>query len=85
MRRSSRGSAGEESEDEWVEEQLEREESSESLEELALSSTPKRTSQPISNQLRPGDLIVLDFGPSPNGKAEKMERPVIRSRGRCCF
>ncbi|XP_076154749.1 katanin-interacting protein [Alosa pseudoharengus] len=66
VRRSSRGSAGEDSEDEWVEEQIEREESSESLEELGLAA-----SQPISSQLRPKDLIVLDFGPSSGRKVER--------------
>ena len=70
VRRSSRGSAGEDSEDEWVEEQIERDESSESLEELGLSSRPKYTNQPINSQLRPADLIVLDFGPSTNGEGE---------------
>ncbi|XP_031417223.1 katanin-interacting protein isoform X4 [Clupea harengus] len=79
VRRSSRGSAGEDSEDEWVEEQIERDESSESLEELGLSSRPKYTNQPINSQLRPADLIVLDFGPSTNA-GRKVERSLSAKR-----
>lgn len=76
MCRSSRDSAGEESDEEWVEEQIEREESTESLEELGLppssiasfSQTHPRLSSSHSH-LNPADLIVLDFGPSLKGKA----------------
>lgn len=73
MRRSSRGSAGEESDEEWVEEQIEREESTESLDELGLPLTSSRS----SSSSRPSgshshfdstNLIVLDFGPSPKGR-----------------
>lgn len=78
MRRSSRGSAGEESDEEWVEEQIERDESTESLEELGLppsstktssstSSSYPRPSDSMGGQAEPADLIVLDFGPSPKG------------------
>lgn len=72
MRRSSRGSAGEESDDEWVEEQIEREESTESLDELGLplpsskSSSNSRTSGSRS-RFDSANLIVLDFGPAPKG------------------
>lgn len=74
MRRSSRGSAGEESDEEWVEEQIERDESTESLDELGL---PLPSSKSSSNSSRPSgsqshfdsaNLIVLDFGPSPKGR-----------------
>lgn len=75
--RSSRGSAGEESDEEWVEEQIEREESTESLEELGLPpSSSNKTSTDMSHPrvtgpkgcLRdPAELMVLDFGPSPKG------------------
>ncbi|XP_047232859.1 katanin-interacting protein isoform X1 [Girardinichthys multiradiatus] len=77
MWRSSRGSAGEESDEEWIEEQIKREESTESLDELGLplssskSSTNSRKSGPNSH-LDPANLIVLDFGPSPKGR--KIER-----------
>lgn len=71
FRRGGRDSAGEESEEEWVEEQIEREESAESLEDLGLPAKgPNFNLQPGSAANRrpdPGDLIVLDFGPSPNG------------------
>lgn len=71
VRHGSRDSAGEESEEEWVEEQIEREESAESLEELGLPSkmpaSSLQPSKPPSCHLDPGDLIVLDFAPSPNG------------------
>ncbi|XP_029102518.1 protein KIAA0556 isoform X2 [Scleropages formosus] len=82
VRRSSRDSAGEESEEEWVEEQIERDESAESLEELGLPpkapSANPRPSNPDSCHLGPGELIVLDFGPSPNG--EKIERCLSAKR-----
>lgn len=72
MRRSSRDSAGEESDEEWVEEQLEREESTESLDELGLplsssksSSSPRLSGSP--SNLDSANLIVLDFGPSLKG------------------
>ncbi|XP_026207024.1 protein KIAA0556 isoform X2 [Anabas testudineus] len=83
MRRSSRGSAGEESDEEWVEEQIEREESTESLDELGL---PLPSSKSSSNP-RPGgshshfdtaNLIVLDFGPSLKGR--KIERSLSAKR-----
>lgn len=79
MRRSSgsRGSAGEESDEEWVEEQIEREESTESLEELGLPLSSSNKTSTNTNHPRatgpkgclhdPADLIVLDFGPSPKG------------------
>ncbi|XP_036388651.1 katanin-interacting protein isoform X1 [Megalops cyprinoides] len=82
VRRSSQDSAGEESEEEWVEEQIEREESTESLEELGLPSKgPAPNLQPSATARRhldPGDLIVLDFGPSPNGV--KKERSLSAKR-----
>jgi len=73
MRRTSSGSAGEESDEEWVEEQIEREESTESLDELGL---PLSSSKSSSNSRPSGthshfdstNLIVLDFGPSPTGR-----------------
>nr|XP_057917653.1 katanin-interacting protein isoform X2 [Doryrhamphus excisus] len=83
MRRSSRGSAGEESDEEWVEEQIEREESTESLDELGLpvssskSSSDARPSTSHSH-LEPADLIVLDFGPAPKGR--KLERSLSAKR-----
>ncbi|KAK5601205.1 hypothetical protein CRENBAI_002762 [Crenichthys baileyi] len=83
MWRSSRGSAGEESDEEWIEEQIEREESMESLDELGLplssskSSTNSRKSGP-SSHLDPANLIVLDFGPSPKGR--KIERSLSAKR-----
>ncbi|KAJ8284207.1 hypothetical protein COCON_G00030570 [Conger conger] len=71
VRRGGRDSAGEESEEEWVEEQMEREESAESLEELGLPARgPAFNLQPSGSASRrpdPGELIVLDFGPSQNG------------------
>lgn len=73
MRRSSSGSAGEELDEEWIEEQIEREESSESLDELGLplssskSSANSRTSG-SHGHFDSANLIVLDFGPSPKGK-----------------
>ncbi|KAJ8399898.1 hypothetical protein AAFF_G00406280 [Aldrovandia affinis] len=75
VRRSSRDSMGEESEEEWVEEQIEREESMESLEEFGLPSKGRapilQASSAAHHHLDPGDLIVLDFGPSPNGGREE--------------
>nr|XP_020461816.1 protein KIAA0556 homolog isoform X2 [Monopterus albus] len=70
MRRSNRGSAGEESDEEWVEEQIERDESTESLDELGLPvSSSKSSSHPQPSSSRShfdsAKLIVLDFGPSP--------------------
>lgn len=75
MRRSSRGSAGEESDEEWVEEQIEREESTESLDELGLPLTSSRSSsspRPSSSHSNfdSSNLIVLDFGPSPKGRLQ---------------
>ncbi|KAL0984294.1 hypothetical protein UPYG_G00139570 [Umbra pygmaea] len=87
VRRSSggRGSAGEESDEEWVEEQIEREESTESLDELGLppSSTKTPKSHPGASRPKgclhdPADLIVLDFGPSPKGR--KTERLLSAKR-----
>lgn len=76
MRRSSRGSAGEESDEEWVEEQIEREESTESLDELGLplsssksSSSPRPSSS--HSHFDSANLIVLDFGPSPKGRYQR--------------
>ncbi len=75
MRRSNRGSAGEESDEEWVEEQIEREESTESLDELGLPlSSSKSSSNPrpssSHSRLDSANLIVLDFGPSPKGRLQ---------------
>lgn len=81
MHRSSRGSAGEESDEEWVEEQIEREESTESLEELGLPPSSTKTTSvpsPSHHHTRPSsshsfdstNLIVLDFGPSPKGRPQ---------------
>nr|XP_023674919.1 protein KIAA0556 homolog isoform X4 [Paramormyrops kingsleyae] len=82
VRHGSRDSAGEESEEEWVEEQIEREESAESLEELGLPpkmpASSLQPSEPPSCHLDPGDLIVLDFGPSPNGG--KIQRSLSAKR-----
>ncbi|XP_061665648.1 katanin-interacting protein isoform X2 [Syngnathoides biaculeatus] len=83
MRRSSRGSAGEESDDEWVEEQIERGESTESLDELGLPvSNSKSSSSPQPGGSRchfdPADLIVLDFGPAPKGR--KLQRSLSAKR-----
>lgn len=66
MKRSSHDSAGEESEDEWVEEQIEKDDSNDSISDITLPPSPK-PSQPIRSQPGPSDLIVLDFGPSPTG------------------
>ncbi|XP_070708413.1 katanin-interacting protein isoform X2 [Pempheris klunzingeri] len=83
MRRSNRGSAGEESDEEWVEEHIEREESTESLDELGLPLTSSKSSskpRPSSshNHLDSANLIVLDFGPSPKGR--KIERSLSAKR-----
>ncbi|XP_067343977.1 katanin-interacting protein isoform X3 [Channa argus] len=83
MRRSSRGSAGEESDEEWVEEQIEREESTESLDELGLPlSSSKSSSSPrpsgSHSHFDSANLIVLDFGPSPKGR--KIERSLSAKR-----
>lgn len=73
MRRSNRGSAGEESDEEWVEEQIERDESTESLDELGLPLTSSKSSSNNSrssesnSHFDSANLIVLDFGPSPKG------------------
>lgn len=72
MMRSGRGSAGEESDEEWVEEQLERAESTESLDELGLPLSSSKTSsspRPSASygNLNSANLIVLDFGPSFKG------------------
>ncbi|CAJ1080820.1 protein KIAA0556 isoform X1 [Xyrichtys novacula] len=83
MRRSNRGSAGEESDEEWVEEQIERGESTESLDELGLPlSTSKSSSSPRPSgshgHLDSANLIVLDFGPTPKGR--KLERSLSARR-----
>ncbi|XP_073346039.1 katanin-interacting protein isoform X2 [Pagrus major] len=83
MRRSSRGSAGEESDEEWVEEQIERDESTESLDELGLPlSSSKSSSNPrpsgTHSHLDSANLIVLDFGPSLKGR--KIERSLSAKR-----
>ncbi|XP_029383143.1 protein KIAA0556 isoform X2 [Echeneis naucrates] len=83
MRRSNRGSAGEESDEEWVEEQIEREESTESLDELGLPlSSSKSSSNPRSSgshsHFDSSNLIVLDFGPTPKGR--KIERSLSAKR-----
>ncbi|XP_069547538.1 katanin-interacting protein isoform X1 [Brachyistius frenatus] len=83
MRRSSRDSAGEESDEEWVEEQLERDESTESLDELGLplsSSKSSSISRPSASHSHfdSANLIVLDFGPSPKGR--KIERSLSARR-----
>ncbi|XP_019902350.3 protein KIAA0556 isoform X2 [Esox lucius] len=90
VRRSGggRGSQGEESDEEWVEEQIEREESTESLDELGLPPSSSKKTSSHMNHLRatgtkgclhdPADLIVLDFGPSPKGR--KMERSLSAKR-----
>ncbi|KAK5850661.1 hypothetical protein PBY51_001519 [Eleginops maclovinus] len=83
MRRSSRGSAGEESDEEWVEEQIERDESTESLDELGLPlSSSKSSSNPRSSsshrEFDSANLIVLDFGPSTQGR--KIERSLSAKR-----
>ncbi|KAJ8245822.1 hypothetical protein GJAV_G00260670 [Gymnothorax javanicus] len=69
VRWDRRDSAGEEPEDECMEEQIE--ESPKSLEELDLpdkdSAFDLQPSNMASQRLQPGDLIVLDFGPPPNG------------------
>lgn len=75
MRRSNRGSAGEESDEEWVEEQIEREESAESLDELGLPlPASKSSSNPPPGAARShfdsSNLIVLDFGPSTKGSRQ---------------
>lgn len=72
MRRSDHDSAGEESEEEWIEKQIEREESTESLDELGMPHTSsKSSSKPpttgTKNNFDTAKLIVLDFGPSPKG------------------
>ncbi|XP_017274072.1 katanin-interacting protein isoform X2 [Kryptolebias marmoratus] len=83
MRRSSSGSAGEELDEEWVEEQIEREESTESLDELGLplssskSSANSRTSR-NHGHFDSANLIVLDFGPSHKGR--KIERSLSAKR-----
>ncbi|XP_034563365.1 protein KIAA0556 isoform X2 [Notolabrus celidotus] len=83
MRRSNRGSAGEESDEEWVEEHIEREESTESLDELGLPlSSSKSSSSPRPSashgHLDSANLIVLDFGPTPKGR--KLERSLSAKR-----
>ncbi|XP_053091605.1 katanin-interacting protein isoform X2 [Pangasianodon hypophthalmus] len=77
VKRSSHDSAGEESEDEWVEEQIERDDSNDSISDITLPPSPK-PSQPIRSQPSSSDLIVLDFGPSPIGR--KMERCLSAKR-----
>ncbi|XP_078478463.1 LOW QUALITY PROTEIN: katanin-interacting protein-like [Lampetra planeri] len=73
---------GEESDEEWVEEQIERVDSTESLDELGLplsSSKSSSISQPRSSHRRfDSNLIVLDFGPAP--KSHKVERSLCAKR-----
>ncbi|XP_058891524.1 katanin-interacting protein-like isoform X2 [Acipenser ruthenus] len=90
LTRSSRDSTGEESdgfEEDSVEEQIEVDESTESLQDLQLDS--KETSRENRGKsqkdqkrqqcaLEPGDVIVLDFGPSP--KNTKQERALAAKR-----
>ncbi|XP_024913062.1 protein KIAA0556 isoform X3 [Cynoglossus semilaevis] len=83
MRRSDHDSAGEESEEEWIEKQIEREESTESLDELGMPHTSsKSSSKPpttgTKNNFDTAKLIVLDFGPSPKGC--KIERSLSAKR-----
>ncbi|XP_055006031.1 katanin-interacting protein isoform X1 [Boleophthalmus pectinirostris] len=79
MRRSNRGSAGEESEEEWVDEHIERDESTESLDELGLPLTSsKSSSNSRANESHSHNLVVLDFGPSPKGR--KIERSISAKR-----
>lgn len=89
MRRSSRGSAGEESDEEWVEEQIERDESTESLDELGLPlSSSKSSSSPrpsSSHHFDPANLIVLDFGPAPKGGCHRPRRYVKYGLFLCFF
>ncbi|XP_015237903.1 PREDICTED: uncharacterized protein KIAA0556 homolog [Cyprinodon variegatus] len=81
MRRSSRGSVGDESDEEWIEEQIEREESTESLDELGL---PLSSSKSSSNSQRSGsnshfdkeNVIFLGFGTPP--KSHKIDHSVKR-------
>ncbi|XP_072313004.1 katanin-interacting protein isoform X2 [Eucyclogobius newberryi] len=83
MRRSNRGSAGEESEEELVDEHLERNESTESLDELGLPLTSSKSSSnsranESHSHFDPANLVVLDFGPSPKG--HKLERSLSAKR-----
>ncbi|KAF7652608.1 hypothetical protein LDENG_00094480 [Lucifuga dentata] len=83
LRQSSRGSAGEESKEEWVEEQLEKEDSNESLDELGLPLPSSKTStnpRPSSSHshFNSANLTLLDFGPSPKGR--KIERSLSAKR-----
>ncbi|XP_010734576.2 protein KIAA0556 isoform X1 [Larimichthys crocea] len=76
VRRSNSGSAGEESDKEWLE-------SNESLDELGLPpSSSKSSSSPRSggsySHLDSANLIVLDFGPSLKGR--KIERSLSARR-----
>ncbi|KAK7919767.1 hypothetical protein WMY93_011051 [Mugilogobius chulae] len=83
MRRSNRGSAGEESEEEWVDEHIERDESTESLDELGLPLTSSKSSSHSQaskshSHFDPANLVVLDFGPSRKGR--KIERSLSAKR-----
>ncbi|MGH0135646.1 UNVERIFIED_CONTAM: hypothetical protein FKN15_057951 [Acipenser sinensis] len=90
LRRSSRDSTGEESdgfEEDSVEEQIEVDESTERLQDLQLHSKETsrenwgKTQKDQKRQqcaLEPGDVIVLDFGPSP--KNTKQERSLAAKR-----
>ncbi|GAA6077593.1 katanin-interacting protein isoform X1, partial [Tachysurus ichikawai] len=66
VKQSIYDSADKESEDEWIEEQIEMDDSNDSITDITLPSSPK-PSQPIRSHPSPSDLIVLDFGPSPIG------------------
>ncbi|CAL1599185.1 unnamed protein product [Knipowitschia caucasica] len=83
MRRSNRGSDGEDSEEEWVDEHIERDESTESLDELGLPLTSsKSSSNSRANERQghfdPSNLVVLDFGPSTKG--HKIEHALSAKR-----
>ncbi|MCJ8729076.1 hypothetical protein PDJAM_G00012230 [Pangasius djambal] len=82
VKRSSHDSAGEESEDEWVEEQIERDDSNDSISDITLPPSPK-PSQPIRSQPSSSDLIVLDFGPSPIGMSSLLKTDQRRKMERC--
>ncbi|XP_062848566.1 katanin-interacting protein isoform X2 [Trichomycterus rosablanca] len=77
MMRGRCDSVGEESDEDWVEEQIERDQSNDSITDITLCPSPK-PGQPIRTQPSPGDLIVLDFGPSPKG--QKVERCLSAKR-----
>ncbi|XP_047667249.1 katanin-interacting protein isoform X3 [Tachysurus fulvidraco] len=77
VKQSIHDSADKESEDEWIEEQIETDDSNDSITDITLPSSPK-PSQPIRSHPSPSDLIVLDFGPSHIGR--KMEHCLSAKR-----